>query len=215
LYRENWQGGVSQPFDHVIPGAADRDKPFPYAVYGLMMGGVYLDAASVELVKEITPAKAAVKDIVKLIASDPSVDFCGVDMLCDVAAKMDVDELKPFADTEHGLFLCRKPGKDVKLQDIQFRIDAVGAVVRLAEKGGRDVTTAREKQVGGGVRLAGIQTDEKGNVQFHQGVFIVLGVLGAAGDQYGGIGHDGVPSFGGVTLFYAGAMTWCPVHAHP
>ena len=67
LYRENRQGCVGQPFDHVIPGAADRDKPFPYAVYGLMMGGVYLDAASVELVKEITPAKAAVKDIVKLI----------------------------------------------------------------------------------------------------------------------------------------------------
>ena len=101
---------MNQSFDHVIPGAADGDQSPAHAVYGLMVGGIYLGAVSIELVKEIAAAKVAVKDIVKLVASDPSVVFGGVDMLCDIAAEMDVDELKPFADTERRVFLCRKTG---------------------------------------------------------------------------------------------------------
>lgn len=48
------------------------------------------------------------KNIVELVAADPFVVFGGADMLNDVAAEVDVDELKPFADTEHGLFCAVK-----------------------------------------------------------------------------------------------------------
>lgn len=156
---------VNKPFDYVIPGAADRDKSPAGAVYSLMVCGIYLAAVSVKLIKEITAAQITVKNIVKLVAPDPFVVFGGVDMLCDVAAEMDVYKLEPFADTKHGLFLCHKAGKDFKLQDIKRSIDMKGAVVGLAEKGGCDVAAAGKKKVRGGVRPIGVQTDKTGNAQ--------------------------------------------------
>ena len=194
---------MNQSFDHVIPGAADGDQPSAHAVYGLMVGGIYLGAVSIELVKEIAAAKVAVKDIVKLVASDPSVVFGGVDMLCDVAAEMDVDELKPFADTEHGFFLCRKTGKNLKLQDVKPGVHAVGAVVGLAEKGRGDVAAAREKKMRGVVCLTRVETDKAGNAHPSYCVCIVFGVLWTTGDQYGGSGHGGILSAGSYFILCA------------
>lgn len=177
---------MDKPLDHVIPGAADRDQSSACAVYRLMVGGVYFVAVSVELVKEIAPSEIAVKNIVKLVAPDPSVGFGGVDMLRDVTAEMDVDELEPFADAENGLFLCRETGKDLKLQDIQFCVDVAGAVVGLTEKGRRDVAAAGEQKMCGVVRPSGIHADRAGNAHPFYDIFIVSGVLGTTGDQYGG-----------------------------
>lgn len=118
LHGQKGEGTVDNAFDHVISGAADRDKPSAHTVNGLMVGGINLDAAPVELVKEITAAEITVKNIVELVASDPFVGFGGVDMLRDVAAEVDIYELKPFADTEHGLFLCGKTGEYFKLEDV-------------------------------------------------------------------------------------------------
>ena len=147
---------MDQPFYHVIPGAADRDQPFACAVQRLMVGGVYFGAVPVELVKEIAPSEIAVKNIVKLVAPDPFVGLGGVDMLRDIAAEMDVDELEPFADAEHGLFLCRETGKDIELQDIKLCVDAAGAMVGLPEKGGSNVAASREKKMCGAVSLTGV-----------------------------------------------------------
>ncbi len=173
---------MDQPFDYVIPGAADGYKSLACTVYRLMVGGVYLGARPVELVKEIAPAEIAVKNIVELVAPDPSVGLGGVDMLCDIAAEMDVDKLEPLADTEHGLFLRHETGKDGKLQDIKLRVDVAGAVVVLSEKGGCDITAAGEKKVGGGVCLTGIQTDHAGDAQSFYHVFIVFCIPGTPGD---------------------------------
>ncbi len=186
LYGKDGEQTVDKPLNHVIPGAADRDKPLACAVYRLMVGGVYFGAAAVELVKEIAPSEITVKNIVKLVAPDPFVGFGGIDMLRDVAAEMDVDELEPFADAENGLFLCRETGKDLKLQDIQFCVDVAGAVVGLTEKGGCDVAAAGEQKVCGIVRLGGIHADKAGNAHPSYNIFIVSGVLGTTGDQYGG-----------------------------
>lgn len=177
---------MDKPLDHVIPGAADRDQPSACAVYRLMVGGVYFGAVSVELVKEIAPSEIAVKNIVKLVAPDPSVGFSGVDMLRDVAAEMDVDELEPFADAEYGLFLRRETGEDVELQDIKFCVNVAGAVVGLTEKGGRDVAAAGEQKVCGIVRPGGLHADKAGNAHPSYDIFIISGVLGTTGDQYGG-----------------------------
>ncbi len=118
LHGQNGEGTVDNALDHVVSGAADRDKTSAHAVNGLMVGGIYLDAAPVELVKVIAAAEITVKNIVKLVASDPFVGFGGVDMLCNAAAEVDVYELQPFADTEHGLFLCGETGEYFKLEDV-------------------------------------------------------------------------------------------------
>ncbi len=74
------------------------------------------------------------------------------------------------------------------------------AAVGLTEKGGGYVAAAGEKQVGSAVSLIGIQTDDAGNAQPFYRVFIVFGVPGAAGDQYGGIHGGFLPS--GELLYF-------------
>ena len=106
---------MDQPLDYIVSRTADRHKAFSQTACGLMVGGVYFGAVPVELVKEITPAKVAVKNIMKLVAVNPSVVLRRVDMLSDIAAEMDVDQLEPLADTEHGAFFCSKPGQNLKL----------------------------------------------------------------------------------------------------
>lgn len=115
LYCQNGKDSVNHPFNYVIPRAADGNQPFAYAVYGLMVGGVYSGAVSVELVKEIAPSQIAVKDRVELVAANPFMRIGGVNVLCDIAAEMNIDKLMPFADTEHGLFLFNKAGENLKL----------------------------------------------------------------------------------------------------
>lgn len=95
---------VDKPFYHVVSCAADGEQSFADAVYGLMVGGVYFDAVPVELIKEIASAQIAVKDIVELVASDPAVVICSVDVLEEIAAEMHVDDLEPLADTQHRFF---------------------------------------------------------------------------------------------------------------
>lgn len=106
---------MDKSLDHVVTGAADGDQPFAGMVYCLVVGGVYPDAVSVELIKEITSAKITVKDIVELIAADPPVGLGGVDMLRDVAAEMDVDELQSFADAEDRFSIRDEAGQGFQL----------------------------------------------------------------------------------------------------
>lgn len=186
LYSQDGKGSVNQPFDDVISCTADGNQPFSCAVYGLMVGGVYSGAVSVELVKKVAPSQIAVKDRMELIAANPFMRIGGIDMLRDVAAEMDVDELEPFADAEYGLFLRRETGEDVELQDIKFCVNVAGAVVGLTEKGGRDVAAAGEQKVCGIVRPGGLHADKAGNAHPSYDIFIISGVLGTTGDQYGG-----------------------------
>lgn len=194
---------MEEPFDLVIPRAADGDQPPAGTVYGLMVGGIYQGAVSVELIKEVTASQIAVIYIVKLIMTDPFMDAGGVDVLCDVAAEMDVDELKPFADSQHGLFFCHKTGQELELQDIEFSIHISGTVILLAEKGGCNVAAAGEKQVGGmvcGLRMEGGMT---GDAKPFQGFFIVFCMPAAACDDYGWEkGHVAYSFCGGEALLY-------------
>lgn len=183
LYGQNGKSCVAQPFDHVISRAADRDQSFAGAVYGLVMGGIYRSAVPVELIKEITASQVAVIYIVKLIASDPFVDVGGGDVLCDAAAEMDVDKLQPFADTEHGLFLCHKTGEKLELKNVKFSVHVAGAVIRLTEKGGRNVSAAGEKQMGGLFRGLRTEGGTVGDTQPFQRFFVVFCIFTAACDN--------------------------------
>lgn len=176
---------MNHPFDYVVPRTADGNQPFADAVYGLMVSGVYSGAVSVELVKEIAPAQVAVKDRVELVAANPFMGIGGVNVLCDIAAEMNIDELKPFADTEHGLFLFDEAGEELKLQKVQFSVHVSGTVVRLAEKGGRDIAAAGEEQMGGMVRGFRKQESMVGDTKPFQRFFIVLGRFTAACDDHG------------------------------
>ena len=47
LDSQDGQRPVHQSFDHIVPGAADRNQILSRAVYGLMVGGVYRSAVSI------------------------------------------------------------------------------------------------------------------------------------------------------------------------
>ncbi len=82
-------------------------------------------------------------DKMRLVVTDPFVAVRRLDVLFDRAAKMDVDNLKPLADSEHGLLLRYKFLKDPQLHNIKLGVDVAGAVIFLPEKGGCDISSAR------------------------------------------------------------------------
>ena len=203
LYGQNGETYVGQSLNYVIARAADRDKPFAGTVYGLMVGGVHKSAVSVELIEEITASQIAVIHIVKLIVTSPFVDVGGVDVLCDVAAEMDVDELKPFADAKHGLFLCHKTGEKLKLQNVKLGVHVSGAVICLAKKGRGNVAAAGEEQVGGLICGIGMKRGVAGDTQPVQRFFIVFCIFTAACNDHGGEkGHALTPFCDEETLLY-------------
>lgn len=180
LDSQDGQEGVHQPFYNIIPGAADRKQILPWAVYGLMVSGVYQSAAAVELVKEIQSVYITMIHIVHLIPASPFVSVGGIDMLCDVAAEIYIDDLEALADTEHGLPFCCKKGERLKLQNVQLGVNMAGAVITLTEKGGRDVAAPRQEQMGGSFGCFGIQSGVIGDAQSSQDVFVIFGIRGAA-----------------------------------
>lgn len=191
LYGQNGEACVGQSLNYIIPRTADRDQSFAETVYGLMVGGVYITTVSVELIKEIAAAQIAAIDIVELITSDPFVGVGGADVLCHIAAKMDVDELKALADAEHGLFLRHEMGKEPELQNVELGIHISGTVICLTEKGRGNVAAAGKKQMGGLLRVLGTEGGVVGDLQTFQGFFVVSGIFTAACYDYGGErGHE-------------------------
>ena len=98
---------------------------------------------------------------------------------------MYIDDLKPFADTQHGLFLFDKKRKRLELQNIQFGVDLHGTVVRLTEKGWCDISAAGKKQMGRQRSFLWVQGDMVWNVKPPEGSFIVSGIFASA--EYGHI----------------------------
>lgn len=84
-------------------------------VYSLVVGGVYLGTLAVELIEEILTAQTAVIDVVELIAADPFMIVCGDDILVQIAAEMNIDDLKPLADAKHRLASCNEAGERLEL----------------------------------------------------------------------------------------------------
>ncbi len=194
LHSQDRERGVDESFDHVVPGAADGNQSFADAVNRLMVGGVYFGVGSIELIKEIAPAEITVKDIMEPVAADPAVSLGGVDMLRDAAAEMNIDELESLADAEHRLFLCGKEGQCLQLQDIEGGVYVKGAMVCLAEKGGRDIAASGEEQVCRAVCRVGVCCREVRDIHTFQSDFIVSGILFVTKDGNGwAFVHSGPP----------------------
>ena len=138
---------VHDAFDRAVCGAAHGNQSVPDTVDCLMMRGVDARAGTVQLIEEIVVIKPTVIDRMILISSGPSVRVRGRDILCNGAAQMDVDKLKPFTYAQYGLFLFHKKSGRLQLYDIQFRVYAAGAAVLLPEKSGRDIAAAGQDQM--------------------------------------------------------------------
>lgn len=176
---------VYEPFDHAVPGAADRDQAVSHMVYRLMMGGIYQSAHAVELVKEIPSAKAAVIDMVELVVSGPLVALCGDDVLKQIAAEMYIDELESLTDAEHRFASFDEAGECFQLQDVQNGIHMERAVVCLAEEGGGDIAASGKEQMSRAVGGIGVGRSKVGDVHSIQGSFIVFGIRFVAKDGNG------------------------------
>lgn len=104
-----------EAFNHAVPCAAYRDQIVSHVINGLVMGGIYLGTLAVELIEEILTAQAAVVDVVELITADPFMIVCGDDILVQIAAEMNIDQLETFADAEHWLASCDEAGECLEL----------------------------------------------------------------------------------------------------
>lgn len=193
-------------FDHTVSGAADREQVVSQTVYSLVMGGIDHSAHAVELIEEILTAQIAVIDMVELVAADPFVIVCGDDVLKQIAAEMDVDELESLADAENGFAVRYKVRKRLKLQNIQCGIYMERAVICLTEEGGGDIASSGKEQVCGAFGGFRVRCSEVGDACSIQGGFIVLRILLMAKDSDGWVFvHDSFPQYQNVTYIVCGA----------
>ena len=184
LYAEDREGVVHDPLDHIVPGTTDGEKGKSEPVDPLMVGGVYDRAQTVELVEKVIPPQTAVIDRMVLVVTGPLVDGGCFQILMDVAAKVDVDQLDSLADAKDGTFALYEKVKDLKLEDIQLGVDGAGAVVMLAEKGGRDVAAARKDEVVGGGCFFLAESVEYPCTKGAESPFIILCVPASSGNDY-------------------------------
>lgn len=104
-----------EAFNHAVPCAAYRDQIVSQVINGLVVGGIYLGTLAVEFIEEILSAQAAVVDVVELITADPFMIVCGDDILVQIAAEMNIDDLKPLADAEYRLASFDEAGECLEL----------------------------------------------------------------------------------------------------
>ena len=123
LDTENGEGVVYDSLYYVVAGTTDCAKRKSKAVNALMMGGVYDRAQTVKLIEKVIPPQATVVDRMLLIVPDPLMDRGCIKILMDIAAKVDVDQLDSFTDSENGSFSLDIEIQDLKLENIQFGID--------------------------------------------------------------------------------------------
>ncbi len=203
---QDGESPVYDAFDHAVSGAADRQQIVSRTVYSLVMGGIDHSAHAVQLIEEILTAQIAVIDMVELVAADPFVIVCGDDVLKQIAAEMDVDELESLADAKNGFTFRDEARKRLKLQNIQCGIYMERAVICLPEEGGGDVASSGKEQVRGAVGGFRVCCSEVGDAHSIQGGFIVLRILLVAKDGDGWVFvHDSFPQYQNVTYIVCGA----------
>ena len=192
LDTENGEGVVYDSLYYVVAGTADCAKRKPKAVNALMMGRVYDRAQTVKLIEKVIPPQATVVDRMLLIVPDPLMDRGCIKILMDIAAKVDVDQLDSFTDSENGPFSLDIEIQDLKLENIQFGINGTGAVVVLTKECRCDIATAGEDEV---IRQGGFFFVEGGKdlcAQSAEGFFIILCIPASAGNDDIGLRGHGV-----------------------
>ncbi len=77
------------------------------------------------------------------------------------SAKRHVDQLHAFADAEDGLVLPDAELQRLKLENIQFCVNMIGAIIFFSEESGRDISAAGQKESGTAADIFGRQRGDK------------------------------------------------------
>lgn len=121
----------------------DHPQPFAQFVQSLVMGAVYQHGIAVQALQA---AAGVVDSQMVLVSPLIAVYVGGGQILDDAAAQPHIDDLHSLTDAENGKSVLDPVFQSLKLQDIQFGVDGMGAVIPLPEKCGGDVASAGKKQ---------------------------------------------------------------------
>lgn len=138
--------------DAVRGGLSDRKVPADPSA-ALVVGAVDRAGGAIE------PVKGRTRDSlcpVKLILIGITVKIGGGEMLDDIPAEVNVDDLHPPADTQDG-FSC--PDKRVQYQElrpVQSRIHKEGALICLTEEVRMDIAAARKHKMAAAGDVSGV-----------------------------------------------------------
>lgn len=131
------------------------------------------------------------------IAIFPSMPWRLFDMLYNGAAKINVDDLHSFANTQNRTFPFYKKLQRLKLDDVQLGVDVLGTLIFLSEKCGCNISPSGEQK---GVVIEKRSRIHGGyKIDFHRmkGFFVIRGVFGPSDDgDFRGegamifVGHD-------------------------
>lgn len=136
---------VAQSLHYTIVAVLDIGQRGSLQIHALMMGAVYHKPLPVKPVEDSVRQS---EGLMVLISIRVLMAASGWQILMDITAKENVDELHSPADTKNRLFFRYKGFQDRKLQSVKNRIKKTGTAVKLTKQDGIDIAaTGKEKSV--------------------------------------------------------------------
>lgn len=193
LDTENGKAIVRNALNNAVSAAAEGLQRVSKTINSLMMSGIDDRAGAVKLIEKVVTAQTAVVNRVKLVMPDPLMQRRAGKILTNRSAEVDINQLKPLADTENRTPALYEKIKNLQLKNIQLCIRLAGSMIVLTKKSGSDISAARKHKIVSGCRLFFAERGKDADAQSAEGFFIVLCIAASAGNcDIRGRGHNGI-----------------------
>ena len=118
-----------------------------------------------------------------LILSVPAVDIGRRQVLDQAAPEKDIDQLHPPADAKDRSAGGEKRAKEGKLRPVQLPVDRQGALIRLSEPGGVNISAAGQQESAEGGQIRRMEVCFKGGMADGKCAFVVGCMFRDTGDE--------------------------------
>lgn len=166
---------VFEGFDDAVGGALGDHKSRTDPAAPLVVGAVDRAGIAVEAAED---GAGGIGHLMELVAAGIFVGGSGGEILDDISAKIDVDDLQAPADAKHRFFVQDESMEKIELGLIQDGIDGGGAPILLAKAAGMDVPSAGKQQAVTEAGFLRTEADSERNAKGGQGRFVIFGVPG-------------------------------------
>ena len=180
LHTENGQKTMGESLRHLICAVLNIAYPFSGNVNALMVCAVYRKGFAVQLIQQGTRVCGGG---MKLIRPVVLVLPEGGQILADVPAEKDIDQLHALADAKNRFLVENEFPQNGELQPVKSRINDPRAAVQLAEEPGVNIAAARKNKPVVEAYVRHMQGDSGTCAQSSKGGFVVGGLFRITGNE--------------------------------
>lgn len=180
LHTENGQKAMGESLRHLICAVLNIAYPFSGNVNALMVCTVYRKGFAVQLIQQGTRVCGGG---MKLIRPVVLVLPEGGQILADVPAEKDIDQLHALADAKNRFLVENEFPQNGELQPVKSRINDPRAAVQLAEEPGVNIAAARKNKPIVEAYVRHMQGDSGTCAQSSKGGFVVGGLFRITGNE--------------------------------